>query len=148
MISWMIVPALAFQLVFEPTPTPPRSPAPGTVSFEREVERRRERLERQCYSQQAVEIMIEDMTEKRVEHLATNFNLYQDEVRQAAWSDPFDAEAYRSARRKRAEFLAEVHSKRRLDDIKLFEKLPPEDQVVFARNSTVSTPVGIKRKTC
>lgn len=148
MTTWMIVPVLAFQLVFEPTPVPSRPPAPDSPYFEREVERRKEQLTKQCYSPEAIAILIEDLTERRKKHLATDFNRYAEEVRQAAWSEPFDVEAFHDARRKRAEYLANIHLEQRFHPLEVFEKLPPADQLIYARNSTINAPVGMTKKTC
>ena len=135
------VPSPAPRLTFTPTPAPPPDPPPGTDAYRVVLDARLRRLRDQCYSQAAIDIIIEqeDLAKARRRDLS-EWNAIVREVAEAAYAEPLDIERLTRAMavREQAQALQQVRfSKERLAILHL---LPPADQVIFARSLSVLKP--------
>lgn len=142
--SLVLAPLMAAQVVFEPRPVPPPAPPPGSAWYQQQQERYRRDLAAQCLSPKGIDIVLAARTRDRMAASSgpEEWRVLEEAVAQAAWTEPFDAEAFAKAVRARAAFRAERESGQAEADLAVLGALSGRDREIFARRMTTEVRAG------
>src|SRR6478609_7388831 len=117
---------------FVPPPAPPPPPPPGTAYYEQERATAERRLRDQCYSETAVELLMERWAQARTarpEVWAAD-RAAEMEVAEAAFAEPPDLDRLDRALRARAAIRAERDAQRDRESLALLRALPAQDRLI------------------
>lgn len=149
LLSASLAPLLAAQVMFEPRPAPPPPPPPGSEAYQRLDEGYRRDLVAQCISPAGIDIILAARARERE---ATwpgpqEWRIHSEAVAQAAWAEPFDAEAFASAVRAEAAFRAKREIAVAEANLAVIAALSGRDREIFAHRMTSEVKEGY-RKPC
>jgi hypothetical protein len=144
LLPLIIAPLLAAQVVFEARPAPPPPPPPGSEWYQQQDERTRRDLAAQCISPAGIEIIIAAQVRARnaAWSLPQDWRFHEQAVAQAAWAEPFGAEAFAKAVRARAAFRAERENAMAEDSLATLNALSGRDREIFAHRMTTEVRQG------
>lgn len=142
--SALLAPLVAAQVVFEPMPVPPPPPPPGSPWYEQMDARYRRDLAAQCISPGGIDIILAARTRERAAAAAQadEGRAIVEAVAQAAWAEPFDAEAFASAVRAEAAMRAEREIRMAEANLEIIAALSGRDREIFAHRMTTQVRQG------
>jgi hypothetical protein len=149
LLSLAFAPLLAAQVTFEARPAPQPPPPPGSEWYQEQDERYRRDLAAQCISPAGIEIILAAQTRTRAAAWSgpQEWRIHSEAVAQAAWAEPFDAEAFAAAVRAEAAFRAKREVEVAEANLALIAALSGRDREIFAHRMTPDVRQGY-RKPC
>lgn len=143
-LSAILAPLLAAQVVFVPRAVPPPPPPPGSQAYELQDEGYRRELAAQCISPAGIEIILAAQARERAAAASgpQEWRIHGEAVAQAAWAEPFDAEAFAKAVRAEAAFRAERQIADAESRLAIIAALPERDREIFAHRMTPDVRQG------
>jgi hypothetical protein len=143
LLSSLLMPLLAAQVVFELRPAPPPAPLPGSEAYQRESDSYARDLAAQCMSPAGIDIILAARTRERAAASGPQqWRIHSEAVAQAAWAEPFDAEAFAKAVRAEAAFRAEQEIARAEANLAIIAALSGRDREIFAHRMTIEVRQG------
>ena len=144
LLSLLVAPLLAAQVAFEARPVPPPPPPPGSPAFQREWDSYARDLAFQCISPEGIDIILGARDRERAERASgpQEWRIHHEAVAQAAWAEPFDADAFASAVRAEAAYRAQQEIERAEANLALINALSGRDREIFAHRMTTEVHEG------
>jgi hypothetical protein len=142
--SVVLAPLLAAQVVFEAQPVPPPPAPPGSQAYQGEQDSYARDLAAQCMSRGGIAIVLAARASERADWASRpqEWRVHQQAVAQAAWAEPFDAEAFAKAVRAEAAFRAEREIQSAEANLALISALSGQDREIFAHRMTTQVRAG------
>jgi hypothetical protein len=149
LLSAVLASLLAAQVVFEARPAPPPPPPPGSEWYREQDERYRRDLAAQCISPAGIDIILAAQARQREATWSgpQEWRIHSEAVAQAAWAEPFDAEAFATAVRTEAAFRAKREIAVAEANLAVIAALSGRDREIFAHRMTPEVKEGY-RKPC
>jgi hypothetical protein len=143
-LSLAFAPLLAAQVTFEPRPVPSPPPQSGSPAFQREGDSYARALAFQCMSPEGIEIILGARDRERAERESgpQEWRIHQQAVAQAAWAEPFDAEAFASAVRAEAAYRSKREIAFAEANLALIAALSGRDREIYAHRMTTEVRAG------
>jgi hypothetical protein len=147
LLSLLVGPLLAAQVTFEARAVPPPPPPPppvGSPAFQREGDSYARDLALQCKSPEEIAIILAARDRERAERATgpQEWRIHHEAVAQAAWAEPFDAEAFAKAVRAEAEYRAKREITFAEANLALIAALSGRDRETFAHRMTTEVCAG------
>jgi hypothetical protein len=144
LLSAVLAPLLAAQVVFKGRPVPPPPPPPGSEAYRGEWDSYARDLAAQCMSREGIATVLAKRDRERAERASgpQEWRIRSEAVAQAAWAEPFDAQVFASAVRAEAAYRAQQEIERAEANLALIAALSGRDREIFAHRMTPEVREG------
>lgn len=144
LLSLLFAPLLAAQVVLEARPVPPPPAPPGSPAYRGEWDSYARDLAAQCMSREGIATVLANRERERAERASgpQEWRIHSEAVAQAAWAEPFNAEAFANAVRAKATYRAQQEIERAEANLALIAALSGRDREIFAHRMTPEVKEG------